>query len=66
MRRIREKERQNGMKYCTFCKPTRVNAIYRTDGRLIFACEKHKDRLLAYDDDDEMSEADYQTWGKYV
>ena len=54
------------MKYCTFCKPTRVNAIYRTDGRLIFACEKHKDRLLAYDDDDEMSEADYQTWGKYV
>jgi hypothetical protein len=47
------------MKYCTFCKPKRVKAIYR-DCYLNLACEKHKNRLIH--NDDRFIEADYQTW----
>lgn len=51
MRKIRPNERRNGMKYCTFCKPKRVDALYRnqyltTDQKLCFACEEHKHMLV--------------------
>ena len=62
IRKIKVKERNNGMKYCTFCKPERVDAVWR-DWRLSFACEEHKSKLDA-GDDGHMSEADYQTWGR--
>ncbi len=61
MRKIKPKERSNGMKFCTFCKPARVDAIYR-DYTMRFACEKHKH--LLWDDDGYMSEGDYQSWGR--
>lgn len=60
IRKIRKKERLNGMKYCTFCKPERVDAVYR-DYRLNFACEQCKHKL-SQDDNTEYTEADYQTW----
>ena len=59
MRKIRNKERKNGMKYCTFCKPKRVEAIYR-DAHMNLACEEHKNRLSV--DSGHLSEADNQTW----
>ena len=62
IRLIRLKERENGMKYCTYCKPAKVDALWR-DWRLNFACTNHKHKLDT-GDDGHMSEADYQTWGK--
>lgn len=80
MRKIKTKERQNGMKYCTFCKPNKIDAIYRnthlrcdkTEEKLCFACEEHKDLLvdgtMVYSDSQRTpdsgyyTEADYQTW----
>lgn len=61
IRRIKKKERDNGMKYCTFCKPTKIDAIWR-DARCSFACEKHKSELE--DNSNPLTEADYQTWMK--
>ncbi len=61
IREIKNKERLNGMKYCTFCKPDRIDAIWR-DSRLNFACEKHKAQLSGDIDDGHRTEADYQTW----
>lgn len=51
MRRIRSKERNCGMRYCTFCKPTRVNAVYRemhwgATKHPSLSCEEHKDQLV--------------------
>ena len=60
IRKIRKKERENGMKYCTFCKPKKIDAIWR-DWRCHFACEEHYNKL---DDgiDNRETEADRQTW----
>lgn len=49
-RRIKSKERKNGMRYCTFCKPSRVRACWRNVGVPIEAnvelsCEEHKHLL---------------------
>lgn len=54
MRKIKSKERKNGMRYCSFCKPTKVDAIWRNarlrcdkpEEKLQFACEMHKDLLV--------------------
>lgn len=54
MRKIKSKERQNGMRYCSFCKPEKVHAIWRNtrlrcdrkEENLQFACEEHKDLLV--------------------
>lgn len=54
MRKIKSKERDNGMRYCTFCKPEKVHAIYRNtnlrcdrrEEKLCFACENHKNLLV--------------------
>ena len=51
MRRIHSRERRNGMKYCTFCKPKKVSAIYRNQyllegEKLQFACQEHKHLLV--------------------
>jgi len=62
IRKIKTKERNNGMKFCTFCKPARIDAIYR-DSRMSLACEDHK-HLLEKTCNEELSEADYQTWYK--
>jgi hypothetical protein len=61
VRKIKRKERENGMRYCTFCKPARVDAIWR-DFHLKFACEAHKDKLDNRQESTDYSEADYQTW----
>lgn len=64
------------MKYCTFCKPHKVSAIYRNryleiDDKISFACEDHKDLLIdgskkpistEENDETDLTEADYQTW----
>lgn len=54
MRKIKSKERQNGMKWCSFCKPDKVHAIWRNthlrcdrkEEKLQFACEEHKGLLI--------------------
>jgi hypothetical protein len=76
MRKIRQRERDNGMRYCTFCKQA-THAIWRSQRRGIslpiqFACEDHKgliedgDRIASNQepqpDSGRMTEADYQTW----
>ncbi|UAW01196.1 hypothetical protein [Vibrio phage BUCT194] len=61
VRKIKAKERNNGMRYCTFCKPSKVDAIWR-DWRMNFACEEHKHLLDNQQDNGNYSEADYQTW----
>jgi len=63
IRKIKTKERANGMKYCTFCKPARVDAVYR-DLNMKFACEEHKHLLTEDNDDGYMSDGDYQSWGR--
>lgn len=60
IRKIRKKERDNGMKYCSFCKPARVDAIWR-DSSTDFACTMHKDNLYE-ETEQHLTEADYQTW----
>jgi len=63
IRKIGNKERTNGMRYCTFCKQLgfgRIAAVYR-DWRINLACEKHKNKLDSRDDGC-LTEADYQTW----
>lgn len=67
MRNIKDKERENGMRYCAYCKPARVRAVYRsTRGIGIkLACENHKESLIAHEgptESDHLTEADYQTW----
>lgn len=61
IRRIKKKEREHGMKYCTFCKPERIDAIYR-DSYHNLACADHKDKLKPVMIDTYYTEADYQTW----
>lgn len=54
MRKIKSKERANGLKYCTFCKPLKVPAIYRNtnihiqkkEEKICCACEEHKSLLV--------------------
>ena len=67
MRTIRKKERENGMRYCSYCKPERNDAIYRStrNGEIRFSCGFHKNELLKYEGPDESNhytEADYETW----
>ena len=59
IRKIKNKERENGMKYCTFCKPEKVDAIWR-DGRLNFSCLEHYDQLWEEKRDSYETEAEYQ------
>ena len=64
IRKIKPIEKANGMKYCTFCKPVKVDAIYR-DNDMKLACETHKSLLTEeIPDDGYMSEGDYQSWGR--
>ena len=67
IRRVRNKERQKaGNIYCSFCRPEKVDAVWRRQGLFCshkdgYACNLHKE--LIYDDrDDHLTEADYQTW----
>lgn len=54
MRKIKSKERQNGMKWCSFCKPDNIHAVWRntrlrcdkSEEKLQFACEDHKHLLV--------------------
>lgn len=77
MRKITPKERKNGMKYCTFCKPLRVAAIYRNqytlaDEKKQFSCAIHEhllidgvntpDKQVKRGDSGRITEADNQTW----
>ena len=64
MRRIKKKElEKSGNIYCSFCRPKRINALYRlavTGSE--FSCELHKFRLKGSDTDEHLTDADYQTW----
>jgi hypothetical protein len=77
MRKIKSKERQNGMRYCTFCKPLKVDAKWRNqyrkiDQKIQLACEEHKHEIVDGDkpglagervpDSGRITEADYQSW----
>lgn len=54
MRKINQRERSNGMKWCTYCKPERVHAvwrntklcIYKRNEKLCYACDEHKHLLI--------------------
>ena len=53
--------------YCTFCKKSvqmKTRAVWRISYRDTVACESHKGELVLLDrqDDENYSEADYQTW----
>lgn len=67
MKRIREKD---GKPWCKFCPEKTVRAVWRSTGMSInkHACEEHQQELRALEvsrrDDDHMSEADHQTWGR--
>lgn len=76
MRKINSKERKNGMKFCTFCKPFKVSAVWRNQylnpdfEKVSLACEAHKHLLKdgnhkpiqRTSDTPNLTEADYQTW----
>lgn len=59
MKRITNKDIRNGFKWCDFCMPEKVPALYKKYGKK--ACERHKKRLIL---DEHMTEADHQTWGR--
>ena len=67
MRVIKAKERRNGMRYCTYCKPHRIDAVYRSTrgAGIVFACVEHKSELADHEgksESEHLTEADYQTW----
>lgn len=64
MKKLKEKQRGP---WCSFCPPKTTRAVYRQDcfsGK--FSCERHSEDLLIIEqkEDDKMTEADYQTWGR--
>ena len=67
MRKVTKKERiAAGNLYCSFCRPDKVDAIWRKTGICDhvagFACEEHKDMIEEVLYNEDYSEADYQTW----
>jgi len=53
--------------WCEFCEPKTTRAVWVGRGFNGFACNEHTKELQATEyspDDDNMSEADYQTWGR--
>ena len=65
MRKVKSAEREKaGNIYCSFCKPIKVDAIWRKTGlanfKTDFACEKHKGMIR--EDSGSTNEADHQTW----
>jgi len=68
MRKVKLKERErSGNIYCPYCKPLKVDAIWRKDGfadnRCDFACDSHKHKITN-DDENYLTEADLQTWAR--
>jgi len=68
MRKISSKERKlAGNIYCPYCKPKKVNAVWRKDGycdkKFDVACEEHKVKIIA-PADSQLTEADLQTWSR--
>jgi len=71
MRRIKSKERcRAGNIYCDHCKPLKVEAVWRKVGICAshsngdYACEEHKHLIRDDPENEDYSEADYQTWMK--
>jgi hypothetical protein len=69
MRQIKGKERKAaGNLYCSFCRPEKVDAIYRRRSHAShdngYACENHKEKIEPKPESDHMTEADYQTWDR--
>ena len=58
MKKITAKERKNGMCWCKYCEG-KVAAIWKHGGDWV--CNKHKYEL---EDDEYLTEADYQTWAR--
>lgn len=68
MRKISSKERRlAGHIYCPYCKPQKVDAVWRKDGscdkRFDVACEEHKSKIVE-PADEHLTEADLQTWAR--
>lgn len=68
MRKIRKKEIiKAGHIYCPYCKPEKVDAVWRVDGfcdkKYDVACEFHKEKITE-EVSIGLSEADYQTWNR--
>lgn len=66
MRKISKKWRKKaGNIYCPYCKPSKVDAIWRASGHVNLAhdvaCQKHKN-LIKEEPESQLTEADYQTW----
>jgi hypothetical protein len=69
MRKITARERKKaGNIYCPFCKPNKVDAIWRIDGwydkSKHVSCDNHVDKMTDFLMSELMTEADYQTWAK--
>ena len=66
MKRISQKDIKNGFKWCDYCivQGVKTEAIYKSHGKK--CCEFHKPSLDAFITDDNMTEADNQTWGRHV
>lgn len=68
MRIIKAKERKRaGNFYCSFCKPAKVDAIWRKSGigcdfGKDLACDIHKHLIKEPIENEHLTEADYQTW----
>ena len=68
MRKIKGKERKAaGNIYCSFCRPLKVDAIWRMTGIKCnhadgYACDDHKNLIPDDCDSDRITEADEQTW----
>lgn len=51
--------------WCEWCRPKTTRATHRSRGFYHYSCDDHTDELTATEsDDDRMTEADHQTWGR--
>ena len=68
LRLIKRKERKlAGNIYCDHCKPAKVDAVYRKRNSAShqfgdYACEAHVNLIEIPAEDQNYTEADYQTW----
>ncbi len=65
--RVKKKERERaGNIYCCFCRPKKVDAVWRVRGHADrgtdFACEEHKHLIRDIIEDDRITQADEMTW----
>lgn len=59
-----KRTKQRDTHTCDYCRAEgkKERATWKHAGD--YACDNHKENLARYVDDDYMTEADYQTWGR--